>query len=191
MEVPVIRCRTGERNMQGTYGRCTMRASKLMGFLTALTCAAACLSLGSEVQAYDILDIAGPPYASPPTNLPNPAPSPNAPLAPYAQAAPAPAPTSWAFGRGSHLRLEGGAGYSNGGTNTTVSSPGVGSVSTNLFGGGGLAAEAAIWWDGILYPTISLGAQYLHFDHSGSVTVNSEAGPIFGLTSGQLPVTSI
>jgi len=81
------------------------------------------------------------------------------------------------------LRIEGGLGYNNGGTDTTISSPGIGSVSTNLFGGGGLAAEAAIWSDDMLMPTLSLGAQYLYFDDSGSITASSSAGPVLGLTS--------
>ena len=45
------------------------------------------------------------------------------------------------------LRLEGGAGYNNGARGMTVSVPGIGSVSTNLLGGDGLAAEAALWFE--------------------------------------------
>jgi len=82
------------------------------------------------------------------------------------------------------MRLEGGVGYNNGGTDTTVSSPGVGSVSTNLLGGGGITADAGIWFDSPLgLPDISLGAQYLYFSDSGSITASSSAGPILGLTS--------
>jgi hypothetical protein len=81
------------------------------------------------------------------------------------------------------LRIEGGLGYNNGGTDTTVSVPGTGSASTNLLGGGGVAAEAAIWADDMLMPTLSLGTQYLYFGDSGSVTASSSAGPVFGLTS--------
>src|ERR1041384_3578778 len=135
--------------------------------------------------AYDILDIAGPLYP-----VPNAAGGTGPAVAPYVSAPPpaapvlGPAPAHWGFPiLPVRLRVEGGAGYNNGGTDTTVSSPGIGSVSTNLFGGGGLAAEAAIWSDGMLLPNVSLGAQYLHFDHSGSVTATSAAGPIFGLSS--------
>ena len=83
------------------------------------------------------------------------------------------------------LRLEGGAGYNNGARGMTVSVPGIGSVSTNLLGGDGLAAEAALWFDSplVALPAMSLGAQYLYFGGSGSVTTSSSAGPILGQTS--------
>lgn len=82
------------------------------------------------------------------------------------------------------FRIEGGLGYSNGGTDTTLSSPGIGSVSTDLLGGGGLTAEASLWIDHLLaLRDISLGAQYLYFDGSGSVTATSSAGSVLGLTS--------
>src|ERR1041384_6972581 len=135
--------------------------------------------------AYDILDISGPLYP-----VPNAAGGTGSAVAPYVSAPPpaAPvlgsAPAPWGFPiLPVRLRVEGGAGYNNGGTDTTVSSPGIGSVSTNLFGGGGLAAEAGVWSDGMLMPNISLGGQFLPFDHSGSVTATTAAGTILGLTS--------
>jgi len=124
--------------------------------LTAALCLAGTAQLIGRAQAFDILDMAQPPP---------------------------PAAPGWVWGRPLNLRFEGGAGYNNGGTDTTVSSPGLGSVSTNLIGGGGLAAEAAVWSDTLWFPGISVGAQYLHFDHSSSVTATSAAGPVFGLTS--------
>jgi hypothetical protein len=153
----------------------------------------AAVAFAAAAQAWDILDMPAqgvPPYPPPPAG--SVAPYVQAPPAVQAPAAPAPAASPWSFGFPWHFRLEGGAGYNNSGTDTTVSSPGIGSVSTNLFGGGGLAAEAAFWSDAMLYPTISLGAQYLHFDHSGSITATSAAGPVLGLTSatGHLDLTT-
>jgi hypothetical protein len=130
--------------------------SKIAAVVVAALSVAAALQLIGKAQAYDVVDVATPP--PPPTG-------------------------PWGFGRPMNLRIEGGVGYNNGGTDTTVSSPGIGSVSTNLFGGGGIAAEAAIWSDFILLPSISIGAQYLHFDHAASITASSGAGSIFGLTS--------
>jgi hypothetical protein len=132
-----------------------------------LLLAAAVHSIG-KAEAYDILDIVGPLPPGPPP--------------PRTVAAPPPA-VPWSPGLPLNLRIEGGVGYSNGGSDTTISSPGIGSLSTDLVGGGGIAAEAALWSDGMLLPDISLGAQYLHFDNSGSVTVSSAAGGLLGVTS--------
>jgi hypothetical protein len=84
------------------------------------------------------------------------------------------------------FRFEGGAGYNNGSRDLTVSVPGVGSVNTDLLGSGGVAAEAGAWVDGLwpAFPGLSLGAQYLYFDNSGSVTSTSTGvGTIPGLSS--------
>lgn len=82
------------------------------------------------------------------------------------------------------VRLEGGIGYNTGTWDTKASSPGIGSLSTDLLGGDGLAAAGAAWLDIRLMPVsiISLGAQYLHLDSGGSISANSTV-PIFGLTS--------
>jgi hypothetical protein len=82
-----------------------------------------------------------------------------------------------------NLRVEGGVGYANGGTDMNISTPGVGSVSTDMLGSGGVAAEAGLWWDNALnLPAVSLGAQYLYFGNSGSVSASS-AGPFLGVTA--------
>src|SRR5437868_4166393 len=85
--------------------------------------------LMGNAAAYDILDIAGPLYPVP--SSPGTAPGAAGPaLAPYVSApppAPTLAPAPWSLPTlPIRLRLEGGAGYNNGGTDTTVSSPGVG-----------------------------------------------------------------
>ena len=168
------------------YGR--PRRSKIAAVFAAAFFVAAVSNFAGKAQAWDIVD--GPPAGLPPYPVSAAPPTSGAPVVPYLQAPTAPVPAPWSFGMPFHLRLEGGAGYNNGATDTTVSSPGVGSVSTNLIGGGGIAAEAAAWSDAVL--PISFGAQYLHFDHSASITATSAAGPIFGLTSatGHLDLTT-
>jgi len=144
--------------------------------VAAAACVAVVVPWIGQAQAYDILSAYPPP---PPPQSYSPPPSQGY-STPPAQSYSPPAPAS--FGMPMDLRIEGGVGYNNGGTDTTISGP-AGSASTNLFGGGGIAAEAAIWSDGALLRNVSLGAQYLHFSDSMTATASSSVGPIFGLTS--------
>jgi len=85
----------------------------------------------------------------------------------------------------SNLRLEGGLGYdiglSNLNANTTIG-PATINFQSDGIGGGGLAANAALWWDGAFgqpqtfLGDLSIGAQYLHFTNDNQTT----AGVTFG-----------
>ena len=107
----------------------------------------------------------------------------NAQASDYRAPPPPPPPGSIPWLQG--LRLEGGVGYNTGTRDTTISSPGIGSLSTDLIGGDGLAAQGAAWFDTRLMPVsiLSVGAQYLRFNSGGSISATSSMGPIFGLTS--------
>jgi hypothetical protein len=148
--------------------------NRVPAVVAAVFYVAAAAQLSGTALAFDILDGVGPrpaqPAAYPLDSVgPPPAPPPSYPPPSYSP-----------LGR---VRLEGGLGYNSGARDMSISTAGTGSLSTSLIGGDGIAAEAALWADDMVLPSISLGAQYLYLDNSGSVTASSLGGPIVGLTS--------